>query len=143
MCPGDPSNPMLLTIDPDDDRPVFRQIIDAIGAAAATGRLKAGDPLPSVRQLAADLGINPNTVSKAYQLLERDGLIRARRRRGYHVAEGAATRAKAGNRERLRETLSRFVNEGREQGLSASDLIEALSEELELESGGSDRKEKR
>lgn len=143
MSSNDPNMSILLTVDPDDDRPVYRQIIDAIGAAAATGRLEAGDPLPSVRQLAADLDINPNTVSKAYQLLERDGLIRARRRRGYHLAEDAAARARAGNEERLREALRRFVSEGRDQGLSASALIDTLSEELELESGSSDRKEKR
>lgn len=122
---------VLIAIDPEADQPVYRQIIDSLRRAAAEGRLAPGTALPSIRQLAADLGINPNTASKAYLLLEQEGLIHGRRRRGYFLAEEAAARASAGEKTRLQEAVRRLVREGRDLGLSQSDLLQALATELD------------
>ncbi|MEV6235714.1 GntR family transcriptional regulator [Lentzea sp. NPDC051838] len=73
---------MLLTIDLDSDTPIYQQIRDRVVEAVATGTLRAGDPLPSTRQLGVDLGINFHTVSKAYDLLRQEGVIRINRKSG-------------------------------------------------------------
>nr|WP_042194360.1 GntR family transcriptional regulator [Kibdelosporangium sp. MJ126-NF4]CEL21267.1 Transcriptional regulator, GntR family [Kibdelosporangium sp. MJ126-NF4]CTQ96165.1 Transcriptional regulator, GntR family [Kibdelosporangium sp. MJ126-NF4] len=73
---------MELTLDLDSDVPIYQQIRDRILEAIAHGFLKEGDPLPSTRQLAADFGINFLTVSKAYDLLKQQGVIRINRKSG-------------------------------------------------------------
>lgn len=66
---------MLITIDENDSRPIYRQIADDIRLFIVRGELKEGDSLPSVRQLAGDLGVNLNTVATAYRELQTDGLL--------------------------------------------------------------------
>ena len=121
----------LLTVDHDDETPLYRQIIRGLRRQIAEGLLPPGTPLPSVRQLAGDLEINPNTVSKSYLLLERDGILVSRRRRGTYVAEGARDRARAGDRVRLDEVVSDFLAAGRELGLSRQALLTALSDRID------------
>src|SRR5216110_880846 len=77
--------PMRITIDVNSATPVFAQLIDQVRGAVQGGALKPGTPLPAIRQLAADLQINPNTVAKAYALLERDAVIETRGRAGSFV----------------------------------------------------------
>jgi GntR family transcriptional regulator len=116
---------VLVNIDAQDPRPVFRQIADEIHRCIGVGILKADDPLPAVRQLAADLKVNPNTVQQAYRELEREGAAYVRRGVGTFVARVArptdARRAVA-----AREIAARFLREGFRHGLLASDLIAAL-----------------
>ncbi len=69
---------MLLRIREENDSPIYQQIIDQIKAQVADGALKKGDRLPSVRELSADLGVNMNTVYKAYRELESQGIVRMR-----------------------------------------------------------------
>src|SRR5688572_25410293 len=69
---------MIIRIDPDDPRPMYRQVADEIKTLIASGELRKGDPLPAVRQLAADLGVNLNTVASAYRELRSEGLITVR-----------------------------------------------------------------
>jgi GntR family transcriptional regulator len=76
---------LLLSISPSSGLPLYRQLIDQFRALIATGKLPAGELLPSVRQVAHDLQINPMTVSKAYSLLERDGLVELVRGQGMRV----------------------------------------------------------
>ncbi|MDR1767949.1 MAG: GntR family transcriptional regulator [Propionibacteriaceae bacterium] len=76
---------MLLSIAPDDDVPIYLQLRDQIVAALVRGELSEGDALPSVRQLAVDLGINLHTVAKAYKTLEHEGYLRILGRRGARV----------------------------------------------------------
>jgi GntR family transcriptional regulator len=76
---------MRITIDTNDPVPVFAQLIDQIRSAVLRGELKPGTPLPAIRQLATDLQLNPNTVAKAYALLERDAIIETRGRHGSFV----------------------------------------------------------
>ena len=68
---------MYIQIENLSDRPVYRQIMDQIKLQIALGKLTKGDKLPTVRDLAANLVINPNTIAKAYRLLEREGVIKA------------------------------------------------------------------
>ena len=73
---------MILTIDFDDPRPIFLQVRDGLVWGIATGQLQAGEQLPSVRQLAEDLGVNLHTANKAYQALREEGLIHLNQRSG-------------------------------------------------------------
>jgi GntR family transcriptional regulator len=73
---------VFLTVDPADEVPIYQQIRDRAVEAIARGELAAGDPLPSTRQLAVDLGINFHTVNKAYDLLRREGLLVLNRKSG-------------------------------------------------------------
>jgi GntR family transcriptional regulator len=81
---------MLFMVDPHSGVPIFRQIMQQARLAIAAGRLRPGDPLPSVRSLAIPLGVNPMTISKAYNLLERDGVLERRPGKPLVVAEVAA-----------------------------------------------------
>ena len=69
---------MLFVVDPHSGVPIFRQLMEQVKLAIASRRLKPGDPLPSVRSLAIPLGVNPMTISKAYNLLEREGILERR-----------------------------------------------------------------
>jgi GntR family transcriptional regulator len=81
-----------------DDRPVYLRLRDMIAARILDGSVKDGDPLPSVRSLAADYGANPLTVAKAYQMFQEEGLIIVRRGVGMFVAPGAAARLREAER---------------------------------------------
>jgi GntR family transcriptional regulator len=80
---------MTMTIAWNDSTPIYRQLRDRVVAMILDGVLKQGDPLPSVRQVAADFQINPITVSKAYQELVDENLVEKRRGLGMYVTEGA------------------------------------------------------
>ncbi|MDA2811051.1 GntR family transcriptional regulator [Nocardiopsis sp. RSe5-2] len=73
---------MILAINLDSDVPIYQQIRDRIVQAIASGELREGSPLPTTRQLGADLGVNFHTVNKAYDLLRREGLLRLSRKTG-------------------------------------------------------------
>ena len=77
---------MIIRIDQSDEAPIYLQIRDRIIEGIARGELSPGDSLPSVRQLAADLGINLHTVNKAYSVLKQEGFLRVDRRRGAVIA---------------------------------------------------------
>ena len=84
-----------------EDRPVYLRLRDNIAAMILEGRVRDGDPLPSVRSLAADYGANPLTVAKAYQQFQNDGLVRVQRGVGMFVAAGAAERLREAERRRF------------------------------------------
>lgn len=117
---------MLLHIDPAADRPIYAQIVDEIKRAIVMGVLRPLDPLPSVRQLAGDLKVNPNTVKQAYRDLEQEGLAFAERGRGTFVApQGAADLVKR-RRAVARQVAERAVRDAYRHGLSREDLIDAI-----------------
>lgn len=78
---------MWFHVDPAAGVPIYMQVIDQVKRAAASGLLKPGDQLPSVRELAVELTVNPNTIAKGYQELERDGIIKTVRGVGTFIAE--------------------------------------------------------
>jgi len=90
---------MWLSINPRSPKPVYQQVVDGVKEAVAKGILEQGDRMPSVRELAAEMTINHNTVARAYQELERDHLIEVVRGRGTFIA---ASRPRADRDERVR-----------------------------------------
>ena len=101
--------------------PIYRQIVDQTCQLVASGRLPHGELLPSVRALAADLGINPMTVSKAYSLLEREGIVTRRRGLGMVVEETSITPA-----ETIRPEALALVDAARRLRLSRQDVAAAI-----------------
>ena len=77
---------MLINVDPTDHRPMYVQIMDEVRVAIVVGAARPDDPLPSVRQLASDIRVNPNTIKRAYRELERDGIVYVRCGKGTYVA---------------------------------------------------------
>ena len=115
---------MFISIDARDPRPIYVQIMDEMRRALVTGILAPDDPLPSVRQLAAELRINPNTVSQAYRELERQGVVEARRGQGTYVVQ---TRVNGAQRKAVaREVAARALRDAHRNGLDADDLIDAI-----------------
>jgi GntR family transcriptional regulator len=117
-----------LRIDTTDGTPIYLQIVDQIKRGVAVGRIKPEDPLPSVRQLALDLTINPNTVARAYLELEHDGVIYKRQGQGTFVSSEAID---ASRRERSRIVGGLFekaIVEAVNFGLSASEIDELYRE---------------
>src|SRR5262245_40691467 len=108
--------------------------MDAVRRALVVGTLRAEDPLPSVRELAAELVINPRTVSQAYQELEREGVIYVRRGLGTFVAPDIHP-DRHERRALARGVAKRALTEARNNGLTADDLITIIRELAEAESG--------
>lgn len=107
-----------------DSQPIYRQLRDRVVAMILEGTLGDGDPLPSVRNVAAEYRLNPLTVLKAYQQLVDEGLVEKRRGRGMYVIEGASRRLKRGERERfLDEEWPRVLETIQRLGLQAEDLL--------------------
>jgi GntR family transcriptional regulator len=108
-----------------DDRPVYLRLRDNIAAMILDGRVRDGDPLPSVRSLAADYGANPLTVAKAYQTFQEEGLVLVKRGVGMFVAPGAAEQLRAAERKDFLENRwPAIVTQMRRLGLDAEDLVE-------------------
>jgi GntR family transcriptional regulator len=119
----------MFEIDPDDARPIYRQLVDEVHRNIAVGILKPDEPLPAVRQLAARLRLNPNTVQHAYRQLARDGVVQIRRGRGTFVARSAATPTGHDRRRQgllAKRVAERALRDAYRHGLVASDLIAAL-----------------
>jgi GntR family transcriptional regulator len=118
---------LTLQIDGEDPRPVFRQVADEVQRAVAVGVLKPQDPLPAVRDLARQLGINANTVQHAYRTLETEGTAYVRRGIGTFIA--AAPREHKGRQATVaRQIAERMLREAYRHGVLASDLMAALED---------------
>jgi len=127
----------LLDIDPAAAAPIWRQIEDGVRRLVASGSLAPGAPVPSVRELARTLRVNPATVSKAYQLLTDAGLLTVRRGEGTFVAE-LAPADRAAERERLlEEGAQRFVEVARSMGATRTEAKRAVDAAwVEITEGG-------
>ncbi len=111
-------------IDPDDPRPLYIQIMDEVRRSIVNGIMGQGDSLPSVRDLAGELRVNPNTVQQAYRELERDGVVYVRRGQGTYVSPDADT---GEIRDRvLGELADRVLREAARSGVTRAELIAAL-----------------
>ena len=118
----------MFHIDYKHPTPLYHQLERSIKFAIATGKLRIGEQLPTVRQLAVDLKINANTVAKVYAELERSGVLETRRGVGTFVQEPPAEAAfNRRDRERnLRELADHFIAETHSRGFSLNDVIEHL-----------------
>jgi GntR family transcriptional regulator len=115
-----------LSIDTRADKPIYVQIMDEVRRLIVVGDLRPHDALPSVRQLAADLRLNHNTIVQAYRELEREQVVYARRGHGTFIAEQAAPGAQ---RDRvLAEVVDRALTDAHRHGIAPDALIEALGE---------------
>jgi GntR family transcriptional regulator len=107
-----------------DGAPIYRQLKDRVIAMMLDGLLKPGDPLPSVRQVAAEYQLNPITVSRAYQELADEALVEKRRGLGMYVTEEAAKKLLSSERERfLREEWPLVLERIQRLGLSMEELM--------------------
>lgn len=108
--------------------PVYRQIIDQVRGAVASGALYPGDQLPTVRQLAVDLAINPNTVVRAYRELELGGLLETHQGTGTFIADKKPVGDEAERQRQLGQIVSDVVARAGAAGFSVQDLVEKLHE---------------
>ena len=107
--------------------PVYRQIIDQVTSGMATGSLKPGDQLPTVRQLAVDLAINPNTVVRAYRELEIRGILETQQGTGTFISNQKLTPDDGADRERrLDQIVGELVARAGAGGFTVNDLMERL-----------------
>jgi GntR family transcriptional regulator len=105
---------------------LYSQIVHGFKTEISAGRLSAGTPLPSFRALAEGLMVSVITVKRAYEELERDGIIYRKQGLGTFVAEGGGDRSREVKAERARELLAEAVKEAKEAGLSAKEILEQL-----------------
>jgi GntR family transcriptional regulator len=114
-----------MSADWNDNSPIYRQLKARVIEMMLDGLLKPGDPLPSVRQIAADFQLNPITVSRAYQELVDEGVVEKRRGIGMYMAEGAQQKLLASERARfMRDEWPAIVERMDRLGLSVSDLLD-------------------
>jgi GntR family transcriptional regulator len=117
-----------LRIDPRDPAPIWRQIEEGMRRLVASGALAAGSSIPSVRDLATDLGVNPATVSKAYQRLTDAGVLEVRRGAGTFVAAAPPALAKGEKARSLREAADRYVHLAVTLGVSEKEAMVAVDD---------------
>ncbi|CAN5821373.1 hypothetical protein BH23GEM11_BH23GEM11_16430 [soil metagenome] len=116
----------LIAVNPEDPRPLYVQIVDEVRRGILGGNLHPDSPLPSVRELARDLRVNPNTVQQAYRELEREGEIYVRRGQGSFVAPGAGARKKELRQRVAGELAETCLREAARAGLEPEELVEAI-----------------
>lgn len=129
---------LLVVIDPHNGVPVYRQIVDQVRFQAASGVLRPGEELPSTRGLSAELGVNPMTVSKAYSLLEEEGVITRRPGLPLVVSEQSPRGAAQARAESLEQVLAPAVRAARQLGIPDREAVEIYRQAL---AAGRSRKE--
>lgn len=118
---------MYITIDEQDARPIYKQVADEIRSLIARGELKEGAALPPVRQLAADLGVNLNTVASAYRELQAEGLLTIRHGAGATIASRTA---RDRNEDELRKPLRTALTGLVLAGLRRTEILALVGDEL-------------
>ena len=116
----------MIWIDAGDSRPIYLQIMDEVRRGIVVGTLRAEEPLPSVRALAAELRINPNTVRQAYRELEREGVVFVRRGQGTFVAVARIDERQRGRI--ARKVAERARRDAHRHGVGVDEVIEVLRE---------------
>jgi GntR family transcriptional regulator len=116
----------FLRVDPTAPDPVFQQIVDHVKREIATGRMKPDDRLPSVRDLAKELVINPNTIARAYQVLEAEGVTYSRRGAGTFIAAKRPVVRVEERRRRFREAIEAALADAFHLGLSEEEARKAF-----------------
>jgi GntR family transcriptional regulator len=123
--------PLALTVAPTSGVPIYRQVVDQVRAMIAGGHLPAGELLPSVRQVAEYLQVNPMTVSKAYSILEKDGIVELVRGQGMRVnPPGASANGKA-RKQAIKPLLKQVADTARQLSLPPQEVISQLQKLLE------------
>jgi GntR family transcriptional regulator len=126
MTPRSSSAPFLFRLNLESGVPVYRQIMDQVRTGMASGSLVAGDQLPTVRQLAVDLAINPNTVARAYRELELGGLLETHQGTGSFISAQKIKRADAERERQLSQIVGDCVSRAGAMGFTVDDVVEQL-----------------
>jgi GntR family transcriptional regulator len=122
---------VLIVVDPSSGVPVFRQVMDQVRFHIASGLLQAGDELPPTRSLSAELGVNPMTISKAYNLLERDGVLQRRPGRPLVVAEMDPADLDLEKVNQLQSALGEAVRAARQLDVDPEEALQIFGDLLE------------
>jgi GntR family transcriptional regulator len=128
--PNAAARPFQFALDLRSGVPVYRQLIDQVRGGMALGSLSAGDQLPTVRQLAVDLAINPNTVMRAYRELELGGLLETHQGTGTFIAKKKLERKDAERERQLTQLANEFAARAGAAGFNVEELLERLGELL-------------
>ncbi|MBN2054357.1 GntR family transcriptional regulator [bacterium] len=130
---------MFVFIDPASSVPIYRQLVDEVVYRVASGGLREGDQLPSIRTLATELRINPNTVIKAYRELEFTGFAVSHHGKGYFVAASGAGGLREDWRERLRGELAALIARALAVGLTGEEILGLVRKAINK--GGNDERD--
>jgi GntR family transcriptional regulator len=120
--------PFTISVDLKSGVPIYRQIIDQVKSAIATGTLGPGDRLPTVRQLAVDLSVNPNTVSRAYNELELTGLVETHMGSGTFIGNQRVERDEVERRRILEQICQEFLSRASSHGFTLEDILDNLTQ---------------
>ena len=126
---------LRLQITTGSSTPIYRQVVDQIRQAVGSGKLETGAPVPSVRALAAELLVNPNTVAKAFSALVRDGVLESQQGRGYFVAKRREIYTKRERQRRLENVMDPFLAEALTLGYDAEQIMDEVGKRLNRMSG--------
>lgn len=126
---------MLFHIHPDGAVPIYEQIVAQVIYGVAAGTLEAGALIPSVRELAETLVVHPNTVARAFQELEREGIVAARRGVGMEVTAGAPSACVTKRRALVQDRIRQALREAASSALSAEEIRRLVEEELAAVNG--------
>jgi GntR family transcriptional regulator len=121
----------MFEIRPADAAPIWLQIEEGMRRMIALGTLEPGDPVPSVRDLARSLRVNPNTVARAYQRLTDRGVFSVRRGDGTYVADEPAVPKKSERHEKLRDAATRYAGAAIAAGASLEEAVEELDQSFD------------
>jgi GntR family transcriptional regulator len=121
---------MFWHIDPHNGLAIYDQIARQVKFAVAGGVIRSGELIPSVRELARELAINPNTIARAYRQLQEDGVLEPVRGTGLEVAAGAAERCRSERLKLVRARLRGVLREARQSRLEKNELRELVDKEL-------------
>lgn len=124
---------MQISINEGMPEPVFQQLSSQIREAVRSGELKPGTPLPTIRQLAAELQVNPNTVAKAYRLLERDGVIETRGAKGSFIHHDGRKHSRIDVSTQAAPVLAQTVASLRALGLTDSEIRNAFASVMKVQ----------
>jgi GntR family transcriptional regulator len=128
----------MITIDTSRFTPIYEQIKNGLKGKISLGVLKANEPLPSIRDLAAELVVNPNTVARAYRELESEGFIYTKKGKASYVTENSPSLIRQERQRFIDEVFERAVSEARKFGLGEEEIREIVESRLKAQqkSGG-------
>ncbi len=138
---------MIFNIDLSNGTPVYEQIAMQIKFAVASGAIKTGEMIPSVRQLAKDLAVNPNTVSRAYRSLQDEEIVNSIRGTGLEIASGASRKCTTARKEYLRNQFRGAIFAARQSHIGDDEIKTVFESELKKtgsrQSNGTQQKSER
>jgi GntR family transcriptional regulator len=133
---------MLFDLQRDAAVPIYEQIVSQVIYGVAAGALEPGTLIPSVRELAERLLVHPNTVARAFQELEREGVLTTRRGRGMEVTAEAPAQCRARRQEKVRQRIRQALREAVSSALPAAEVRQLVEEELTRANGRQQPREK-